>query len=216
VVRFDRIPRYLAIGLLVERTGVSEDDALAVLAAAGGVLSRAVGLVGSSSRMAARDGILLALKDLTVMDGCDVLAAVREFMIAVKAPLDDLRQAQEEELAGHRDLMGRKGGSTKPLEERHKRELTAREREGLHEILNVTESWLRDCLAISRGAAETVYNKDQADAMTEVGMVLSAGAAVKALASVAETRRRISYNVSPQLALEAMLFDIREVLRCPR
>jgi hypothetical protein len=46
--------------------------------------------------------------------------------------------------------------------------------------------------------------------------VITPGAATTALGAVNEARRRISYNVSPQLAVEAMLFDVREVLRCPR
>jgi len=33
---------------------------------------------------------------------------------------------------------------------------------------------------------------------------------------VGAARSRIAYNVSPQLAIEAMLFDIQEVLKCPR
>ena len=51
-------------------------------------------------------------------------------------------------------------GAIKALEERHKRELTAREREGVLEVLNVAESWLRDCLAISQGVGDLVANTD--------------------------------------------------------
>ena len=216
VVRFERIPLDVSVALLAERTGADEDTAVAALAAAGGVLPRAVELVGSPSRSAARDAILSTLKNVALMDGLDVLDAVKSLMLAVRAPLDDLRVAQEEELLRRKELLGSTGGSTKPIEERHKRELTAREREGLVEVLNVTESWLRDCLAMSRGAPEVIGNRDQADAMSEVAAVINADAAVKALRAVGQARRRISYNVSPQLAIEALLLDIREVLRCPR
>jgi DNA polymerase-3 subunit delta' len=215
IVRFERIPQDRAIALVVERTGVPEDAALAALAAAGGVLPRAVDLIRSPSRSAARDAILAALKDLRVMDGADVLETAKSLMVSVRAPLDELRERQEAELESRQELMGKRSG-TRNLEERHKRELTSREREGFLEILNVTESWLRDCLVMSRGATELVHNRDQADAMAEVAEVMSPDAAVRALGSVTEARRRISYNVSPQLALEAMLFDIQEVLRCPR
>jgi DNA polymerase-3 subunit delta' len=61
-----------------------------------------------------------------------------------------------------------------------------------------------------------VANVDQMDAMEEVAQVLSPEAAVRALDATCEARKHISYNVNPQLALEAMLFEIREVLRCPR
>ena len=69
---------------------------------------------------------------------------------------------------------------------------------------------------MSQGVGEIVANLDALDAMDEVAAVMTPAAAVKALAAVNETRRLISYNVSPQLAMEAMLFDVREVLRCPR
>ena len=52
--------------------------------------------------------------------------------------------------------------------------------------------------------------------MLGLSAIITPGAAVTALNAVNDARRRISYNVSPQLAIEAMLFDIREVLRCPR
>jgi DNA polymerase-3 subunit delta' len=63
---------------------------------------------------------------------------------------------------------------------------------------------------------DLAVNTDALDAMEEVGSVITPGAAARALGAVNEARRRISYNVTPQLAVEAMLFDLREVLRCPR
>jgi DNA polymerase-3 subunit delta' len=108
-----------------------------------------------------------------------------------------------------------KGVATR-MEKRHKRELTARERDGVTEIMSVTESWLRDCLVMAKGASELVNNTDTADATAEVAAVISVPAALRALDSVRTARERIAYNVSPQLAVEAMLFDIQEVLRCPR
>jgi DNA polymerase-3 subunit delta' len=140
--------------------------------------------------------------------------SARELLSAVKAPLEDVKAAQAAETLERADFLGR--GASKALEERHKRELTAREREGIGEVLNVAESWLRDCLVVSQGAGELAVNADSAESVAEISAALTAGAAAKALDGVNVARRRISYNVSPQLAIEAMLFDIREVLRCPR
>jgi DNA polymerase-3 subunit delta' len=149
------------------------------------------------------------------MDGYDVIEAARALLGAVKAPLDEVKSTQGDEIEEYRSLLGKKV-STKPLEERHKRELTAREREGVSEILGVAQSWLRDCLAVSQGAGVYVGNTDVADAMEEVASVITPAAALTALEAVDTARKRISYNVSPQLAIEVMLFDIQEVLRCPR
>ena len=83
-------------------------------------------------------------------------------------------------------------------------------------MLNVAESWLRDCLVLSLGVDDLVVNTDALDAIAGVAAIITPSAAASALGAVNDARRRISYNVSPQLAVEAMLFDIREVLRCPR
>ena len=214
VVRFSPVPTSTARALVVERTGASEDEARAALAAADNVISRAIELLRSPGRRNARTVILDVLKRLAVMDGHDVLTAARMLLAEVRAPVEDVKAAQSDELDEAREFLT-KGGASE-IEKRHKRELTAREREGITELLSVTESWLRDCLVMARGAAELVDNTDAADATAEIAEVLSAPAALRALDAVRTARQRIAYNVSPQLAVEAMLFDIQEVLRCPR
>lgn len=214
VVRFERIPPETAAGLLTARTGASRSESSAALAATGGVLPRAAEFLESPTRRAARDRMLAILKDLTALDEYDVLTSAKELLTLVKAPLGELKERQAVELKEREEFAGKTGG--KAVEDRHKRELTAREREGIAEVLNVTESWLRDCLVLSQGLGDLVANTDAADAMEEVAAIITPGAAIRALSGVNEARRRISYNVSPQLAVEAMLFDIREVLLCPR
>lgn len=214
VVRFSRIPASESVALLRQLTGAEEDQALAALAAAGGVVARARDMLASPSRRQARDIILRTLKDLSFMDAYDVLVAARSLLAAVKAPLEEMKAAQAAQAAEQAEFLTK--GATRALEERHKRELTAREREGVAEVLNVAESWLRDCLAISQGVGDLVFNRDATDAMEEVGAAITPASAAAGLEAVARARQRISYNVSPQLAIEAMLFDIREVLTCPR
>lgn len=215
VVRFRPIPPSVAEALLVQRSGADTAQVRAALAASGGVVPRAEDLLRSPGRLAARDLVLETLKRLTVMDGYDVVEAARELLGAAKAPLDEVKVTQSDEIEERRSLLG-KQVSTKPLEERHKRELTSREREGLGEIIGVTESWLRDCLVVSQGAGALAANADVSDALEEVAAVITPRAALAAISAAETALKRISYNVSPQLAIEAMLFDIQEVLRCPR
>jgi DNA polymerase-3 subunit delta' len=215
IVRFRPVPSSVAEALLVQRVGVDTAQARAALAASGGVVPRAEDLLGSPGRLAARDLVLDTLKRLPVMDGYDVVESAQELLSAAKAPLDEVKGTQADELEERRALLG-KQVSTKSLEERHKRELTSREREGLAEIIGVTESWLRDCLVIAQGAGELVANADVSDALEEVAGVITPRAALAAISAAETARTRITYNVSPQLAIEAMLFDIQEVLRCPR
>jgi len=216
VVRFAPIPPSAAIGLLVERTGATPGEASGALAAAGGVVPRALEVLRSSARREAREEVLRTLHRLRDMDGYDVLSAARTLLESVRAPLDELKAAHAEELAEREAFLGRTGGSRKPIEDRHKRELSAREREGVLELLDTAESWLRDCLTMVVGAGEIVANVDDADELSSLAAVLTPQAAVRAIGAVEEARRRLTYNVSPQLAVEAMLFSIQEVFRCPR
>ena len=214
VLRFDRLPPSVAERMVAEKAGVDGDAAREALAAAGGIVPRAIDIITTPAKWEARQRMLAVLKELPVMDGHDVLSSARELLSAVKAPLDDLKALQAEEIAERREFVGK--GAVKSLEERHKRELTAREREGVLELLGVAESWLRDCLTIAIGAGDLVANRDVRDAMDEVAGSLSPASATRGLAEVSQARRRLAYNVNPQLAVEAMLFGIQEVLRCPR
>jgi len=214
VVRFSPVAPSTARALVVERTGASEDEARAALAAAGQVMPRAIDFLNSTGRRNARAAIMAILKRLIVMDGHDVLVAARELLTAVRAPVEEMKGAQAEEAEEAREYLSK--GVAARMEKRHKRELTAYERDGITEILSVTESWLRDCLVMSRDMPELVNNIDTADATAEVAAVISVPAALRALECVRTARERIAYNVSPQLVVEAMLFDIQEVLRCPR
>jgi DNA polymerase-3 subunit delta' len=214
VVRFSPVPVPTALAVLQERTGANEAEARAALAAADGVLPRAIEFLRSPGRRNARQAVLDVLKRLPVMDGHDVLLAARELLSRVRAPVEEAKGSQALELEAAREFLTK--GAAGDIEKRHKRELTAREREGVTELMSVTESWLRDCLVMARGVHELVENADAADATAEVAAALSVPAAVRALEAVSRARTRIAYNVSPQLAVEAMLFDIQEVLKCPR
>jgi DNA polymerase-3 subunit delta' len=201
--------------MLEQRAGVGEAEAREALAAAGGVVPRALDFLRSDGRREMRADVLGVLKDLGVMDAHDVMRSARTLLATVKAPLEELKALHSAELKERAEFLGVKA-STKPIEERQKRELTAREREGVNEVLNVAESWLRDCLTLSVAAGELVENADAVDTMEEIAAVITPAAGLRAIGAVSEARRRVAANVSPQLALEAMLFDIQEVYRCPR
>ncbi|MBC7266841.1 MAG: DNA polymerase III subunit delta' [Coriobacteriia bacterium] len=215
VVRFAPVPEPTAVALLVERTGASPEQAKAALSTAGGTLARAEALLRSPSSLAVRTLVFDTLKRLPFLDGHDVLMAARDLLAAVRAPLEDVKATQAAELAERREFFG-KDASVKPLEERHKRELTAREREAIDLLLGAAASWIRDALVVGSGREDLAANADEADAIEEVAAVMSPAAAVRALRAVEAARERVSYNVNPQLAIEVMLFELQEVLKCPR
>jgi DNA polymerase-3 subunit delta' len=214
VVRFAPVPPGRAAALLAERTGAGEDEVLAALAASSWVLPRALEFLRNPARREARDHVLEVLRDLPVMDGRDVLVSARDLLRDVRAPLDELKERQSVELRERVEFMGR-AAQTRDVEQRHKRELTAREREAVMEIVAVVESWMRDVLALSAGAG-AIFNRDAGDDIATAAECISDASVQAGLAAIARARRRVSYNVSPQLAVEAMLFEIQEARTCPR
>jgi DNA polymerase-3 subunit delta' len=215
VIRFAPVTPSRAVALLAERTGVGTDEALAALAASSGVVPRAIEFLRAPSRVAGREALMTIMRDLPVMDGRDVLVSAREMLKAVRAPLEDIKARQESELRERIEFMGRQA-QVKDMEARNKRELTARERESISELFSITESWLRDALASSVGATAQIANRDAADDIAVAGACMSPAAVEEGLEAVRRARRRVSYNVSPQLAVEAMLFEIQEARICPR
>ncbi|MCL2504244.1 MAG: DNA polymerase III subunit delta' [Coriobacteriia bacterium] len=214
VLRFRRIPPREAAAILAAKTGAGAAEAGAALAAAGGVFSRASAYLMSDTSREARLRILHTLGGLNSADDLDVLNLAAAVLKSVKAPLEEVAEGQAAEVAEHVEVFGKTG--VKALEDSHKRALTAREWEGIAEAFNVTEGWLRDCLVLAQGAPELVVNVDVADAMADVAAVLTPASFIRAIEAVNEARRRISYNVSSQLVIEAMLFKIRKALECPR
>jgi DNA polymerase-3 subunit delta' len=215
VVRFAPVPPSRAVALLAERTGAGEDEARAALAASSGVVPRALEFLRSGQRKEGRAAMLSVMRDLPVMDGRDVLVSARDLLKAVRAPLEDVKARQESEMRERVEFMGRQA-QIKDIEARNKRELTSRERESLAELFAIAESWVRDALASSAGATALVANRDAADDIAVAGDCMSPAAVEEALEAVRRARRRVSYNVSPQLAVEAMLFEIQEARVCPR
>ena len=103
-------------------------------------------------------------------------------------------------------------GAKKEIEERGKRETTARERKALLLHLDFARRWLRDCLATHEDAAGLVLYTEQARQTAHVAQSVSTGGLLCAIDAVTTACSRISYNVSPQLAVEAMFLEIREAL----
>lgn len=158
-----------------------------------------------------------------------MLALAKELVQAANAGVEELKgtQAQAEREAA--DYLA--AGARKELEQAHKRQVTMEQRAGYAQLLDAGEAWLRDCLLIAGGAPQLACSAGAA-AQGSLGLGLQGEAPVDpakqqaaqqagyagivaAAEALGAARRRIARNVTPQLALEAMLFEIREAL-CPR
>ena len=98
--------------------------------------------------------------------------------------------------------------------DRNKRELSARERSGIMEALASARSLLRDCLLRLEDPAADLVNEDVPEVVERLAAATDTAGAVRALEAVSRAEARIARNITPQLAIEVMLFDIRKALLC--
>ena len=192
-----------------------EDAATAVEHATGlpaGKCRMAVAVAGSPAR-AARRAMVRAVDLLAHADEADILAAAKDLMGAIKAPLAEVKSTQQAVLEQNQDYLSR--GALKQLEDRNKRELNARERSGIMEALASVRSLLRDALVRLASESEPVVNEDVSDVVERIAARATVTGVARALDAVSSAEARIARNVTPQLAIEVMLFDIRKALQCP-
>ena len=175
--------------------------------------ARAVEYLGSASRRQVRRLVVDTMDALPRDDSWDVLLAAREIVSAVSVPLADVKKAQEEALQETQDFLT--SAALKQVADANKRELTARERSGMMEVLAAVESILRDVLVRSEGLPDAIVNEDAAAVVDRLAARASTRRVVAALDAVARAADDLARNVSPQLTLEVMLLSVKEALTCP-
>jgi DNA polymerase-3 subunit delta' len=209
VLPFRRIPENEAIATFVAKTGAPPADARIALAATGGSLFYAEQFWRSQERRNLRIATLEALERLAHLDDAGVLESAKDLIVKMKAPLDVVKLEQQRHLEQSRDFLA--AGALGRLEQQHRRELTGRERETIGEILDVARSWLRDVMVFQMPeSGEQAVNSDFITNIKKTTKHMSLAACVRALDAIDEAQRQIQYNVSLQLALEVMLFAIRD------
>lgn len=164
------------------------------------------------ARQAAADPVVFGVLE-AISSGCDnrvLLDGAKRLVEVSKRGLEDLEQEQERQLDEQSDYLAQ--GARKELEKQNKREVSAQQRQKLLGIVAQVRGWLRDCLVTQAGTPELIsYTEQERQTMT-VATTVDAKALLDAIAAADAAADRISYNVTPQLALEAMLIEIREAL----
>lgn len=181
--------------------------------AVAGSPARAVEFLKSADRQAARRAMVRAVDALAHADEADILASAKELMGAIHAPLAEVKSTQQAVLEQNQDYLSR--GALKQLEDRNKRELNARERSGIMEALASVRSLLRDVLIRLEDAQDAPVNDDVRDVVERIASDTTTTGVTLALDAVSLAETRVARNVTPQLAIEVMLFDIRKALKCP-
>ncbi len=210
VVPFRHIPASEAAAILAQRTGASPELAKIAIEACGGSISRGMEFLKSNERLAFRRSVLDALARLDTADTWDVIGMASELVVAAKAPLDSVREANEAKLAENADFLAK--SAIRQIEARNKRELTARSTEAFRQVAAITASFLRDVLAVCAETGDLVINYDVRDTVEAIAARTSEPAVVRALQATKSFNEALSYNVSPETCLDAMLFEIGEAL----
>ena len=180
--------------------------------AVAGSPTRGIEFLKSAERQDARRQMVRAIDSLIAADEADVLSRAKSLIVAVKAPLAEVKSTQEKVLEQNADYLSR--GALKQLEDRNKRELNARERSGIMEALASARTLMRDVLLTLQDEAADVVNEDVRDTIGRLAAATNVAGSTQALEAVATAERNIARNVTPQLAIEVMLFDIRKALKC--
>ncbi len=212
VVPFRHIPVSEAAGIVRQNTGASLEQAAMAIAACGGSITGSIEFLRSpgNERLAFRSEVLSIMERLAAADAWDVVGYARRLLELSKAPLDEMRALQEAELAENADFLAR--SALRQVEARHKRQLTAKTREGLMQTTAIMASWLRDALMVRAGTPELVVNLDAREAIGRVAAAADEARLATALAAVRRCNQAIAYNVSPETCLDALLFEMKEVL----
>lgn len=215
VVPFRHIPVGEAAGIVRQNTGAALEQARMAIEACGGSITGAVEFLkaAGNERLAFRSEVLSIMASLAVADSWDVIGYVRRLLELSKAPLDEMRALQESELAENSDFLAK--SALRQVEARHKRQLTAKTREGLRQTTAIVASWLRDVLAVRVGTPDLVVNVDARDAIEATAAQADEARLVGALDAVERCNQAIAYNVSPETCLDALLFEVKEALNDP-
>ena len=197
---------------VVRACGASPAEAKVALAVAG-TPARAVEFLRSPSRREVRRLVVQTLDALPRADSWDVLLAAREIAAAVQVPLGDVKEAQEAALKESADFLT--SAALKQVEDANKRELTAKGRSGMMEVLAAADALLRDVLIRCEDVLAPIVNEDSAAVVDRLAAALDTGRVLAALEATSRAADDLAHNVSAQLTLEAMLLCIKEALACP-
>lgn len=212
VVPFRHIPATEAAGILAQNTGASRELAKIAIESCDGSITRGIEFLKSNERLAFRSRVLEVMALLQNSDDWDIVGLASDLVVQVKAPLDIVRAAQEEELSENADFLAK--SAIRQIEARNKRALSAKSLEALRQLTAIIRSWLRDVLATCAETPELVINVDVRKQIAEAAQSTDEARTTAALAAVRRCDDAISYNVSPETCIDALLFEIRYTLYC--
>lgn len=217
-----------AIRQIMLTCGLPNDELARIALSVTGAPEAACDFIRSAKRRDLRQLIMRTFAELPQDDYWDVLVAAKTIMDTYsdkqknknkdkkkKVSEEDLTPEEQEALkqeAIDSEFLSQK--ALKLKEQAKKRDLTARERSGMMEIIATAESLIRDVLVRVSGTEESLVNTDAEYVVERLSQTASTAACLRALEACGEAATDLAHNVTPQLILEVMLLHCKEAL-CP-
>jgi DNA polymerase-3 subunit delta' len=210
-VRFASLPAEAVVAALAERgEGRSDEERLAAARLAYGDAGRAALLVTETGRE------LRDAAEACVRSARSGELATGSWTALLTAAEAEGERAGAEARARLSELAAERGEGeprrSKEAEDAVRRAARRARTDGLDLGLALLAAWLRDLAAVAEGAPELSLNADRAEELRAEADGVDPRRARRAAELVMDTRRRLSVNVSEELALEALVFRLEAVL----
>ncbi len=209
LVPFRRLPeRAVREAVAARAPGLAEEQATAIVRAAGGRLGRALELLDPAVARRRQERIRVA-RAVYTDPAFDPAAAAEALVRGIAERGTEAKAAAEAQVAA-RELRGREA------EQRVRRAQRGAEREELLAQLEELESWYRDLVVVAAGAEEAVVHVDRlAELRTDATAERLLAAERCCELARAAWREAEELQVSAPLALEALLIRLHDELAVP-
>ncbi|MFW0793638.1 DNA polymerase III subunit delta' [Gordonia sp. CPCC 205515] len=212
--------------VLVDRDGLTPDDAKWAASVCGGHIGRAKRLATDPDARAQREQALglarAATRDSTAYAAAEEL--VRSAEAAAKAISAELDEAETEEMKTALGAGGTGKGTARPprgtagvlkeLERKQKSRATRVSRDVLDRALVDLAALFRDALVVSVGAQVTAMHPDKTDSIvTPMAGFATPEQLLRCVEAVLACRTALDQNVKPKFAVDAMVATIGLVMR---
>ncbi|MFA5801715.1 MAG: DNA polymerase III subunit delta' [Thermoleophilia bacterium] len=204
-VRFGAVPADDIETFLLKEYGISNTIAQSFARVSRGNLRLARALCEDNELVARRGRYLQIGGNLTRgawEGGAAQMAA--EIMSATQ----EAGEAVEEEIVPEGFVVATK---KRQEQDAHRRSSAAQRRE-LILALDFLESWFRDMMVMASGAGDAVMNRDYELELEDQALASRAGSYRRAVEVIEATRSKLGYNIDLELALQAMFYQLQEVL----
>jgi DNA polymerase-3 subunit delta' len=207
--------------VLVHRDGIDRDTATWAASVAGGHVGRARALARNPEsrehrlRVLAVPGMVRTLSD--VFAEADDLLGVAKQQAAEQSARRDEAEMEELKIAlgaggtgkGAATALRGTAGVVRDLERRQKSRATRTERDVLDRALVDLSGFYRDVLVRTLEAGTALTNPDLSAEIETAAQRLGAEGALRRLDAVLACREALELNVKPQIALEALMVELR-------